>query len=65
MDTIENSKTMVGDVNMTLHGGPTLVDGVCGNALSFNGIDQYAEIKNHTYVLNTGILFPELAILMQ
>ena len=56
MDTIENDNTLVGDINMRLHGGPVLVDGVRGKALSFNGVDQYAEMSEHTYVLNVEIV---------
>ena len=46
MDTIENSNSLLGDVNLTLHGDPKLVDGIRGKALSFNG-SQYAVIDNH------------------
>ena len=56
MDTIENDNTLLGDIDMTLHGNPDLVDGVRGRALSFNGVDQYAEISEHTYVLNVEIV---------
>ena len=57
MDTTENDNTLIGDINMTLHGDPVLVDGVLGKALSFNGVDQYAEIIQHTYVLNVSVSF--------
>ena len=51
MDTMTGS-VLKGDVDVTLFGNPTLVDGVRGRALSFNGVNQYAEIDAHTYVLN-------------
>ena len=38
---------MMGDVNITLHNNPTLGDGVNGKALSFNGIDQWADLGTH------------------
>ena len=47
MDTIENDNSLLGDINMTLYGDPAFVDGVRGKALSFNGVDQYAEINSH------------------
>ena len=50
MDTIVNANTLLGDIDMTLHGDPVLVDGVRGKALSFNGDDQYAEIAHHRYI---------------
>ena len=51
MDTIHGD-TLQGDVNMTLYGSATLVPGIRGKALSFNGDSQFAEIENHTYVLS-------------
>ena len=51
MDTITGN-ILQGDVDATLFGNPTLVDGVRGKALSFNGVDQYAEIDPHQYVMN-------------
>ena len=51
MDTMTGN-VLQGDVDATFFGNPTLVDGVRGKALSFNGVDQYAEINTHTYVLN-------------
>ena len=47
MDTINNGDTLLGGINMELHGNPVLVDGINGKALSFNGIDQFAEIRQH------------------
>ena len=38
---------MMGDINITLHNNLTLVDGVNGKALSFNGIDQWADLGTH------------------
>ena len=38
---------VVGDANITLHNKPTLVDGVMGKALSFDGIDQWADLGTH------------------
>ena len=35
--------TLIGDINATLYNGPTLVDGVRDKAISFNGVDQYAD----------------------
>ena len=55
MDTVTGN-VLKGDVDVTLFVYPTLVDGVRGKALSFNGVDQYAEIDAHTYVLNVGIV---------
>ena len=55
MDTITGN-VLKADVDATLFGNPTLVDGVRGKALSFNGVNQYAEINSHTYVLNIGIM---------
>ena len=55
MDTITGN-VLKGDVDATLFGNPTLVDGVRGKALFFNGVNQYAEINAHTYVFNIGIM---------
>ena len=55
MDNKENN-ILLGDINMELHGNPALVAGIHGRALSFNGINQYAEISQHRYVLNIGII---------
>ena len=38
---------VIGDVNLTLHNNPILVAGVNGKALSFNGIDQWADLGTH------------------
>ena len=38
---------LIGGVNITLHNNATLVDGVNGKALSFNGIDQWADSGTH------------------
>ena len=38
--------TLIGDINATLHNGPTLVDGIKDKAISFNGVDQYADYGN-------------------
>ena len=38
---------VIGDVNLTLHNNPTLVEGVNGKALSFNGVDQWADLGTH------------------
>ena len=35
--------TLIGDINATLYNGPTLVDGIKDKAISFNGVDQYAD----------------------
>ena len=53
---IMTGNVLKGYVDATLFGNPTLVDGVRGKALSFNGVNQYAEISSHTYVLNVGIV---------
>ena len=55
MDTITDN-AFKGDVDETLFGNPTLDDGVRGKALSFNGVNQYAEINAHTYVLIISIM---------
>ena len=46
MDDIFDDLVM-GDVNTTLHNNPTLVEGVNGKALSFDGIDQWADLGTH------------------
>ena len=38
---------LIGDINITLHNDLTLVDGVNGKALSFNGINQWADLGTH------------------
>ena len=38
---------VIGDVNLTLHNNPILVEGFNGKALSFNGIDQWADLGTH------------------
>ena len=45
MDEIINN-TLIGDINATLYNGPTLVEGIKDKAISFNGVDQYAEYGN-------------------
>ena len=57
MDNTENNQTLLGDINMELHGNPSLIDGIRGKALSLNGIDQYAEISHNRYGLNMGIIY--------
>ena len=42
MDEIEDGK-IIGTTNGTLRNGPSLVDGVKGKALYFDGLDQSAE----------------------
>ena len=42
MDEIEDGK-IIGTINGTLRNGPSLVDGVKGKALHFDGLDQSAE----------------------
>ena len=56
MDSIENGSILLGDINMELHGNPSLIDGIRGKALSLNCIDQYAEISHQKYVHNIGIM---------
>ena len=60
--SIMTGNVLKGDVDVTLFGNPTLVDGVRGKALSFNGVDQYAEINDHTYVLNVGIVLLSICV---
>ena len=38
---------LIGDINITLHNDLTLVDGVNGKALSFNGINQWADLGTY------------------
>ena len=57
MDNIENNQTLLGDINMELHGNPSLIDCIRGKALSLNGIDQYADISHHRYGLNMGTVY--------
>ena len=38
---------VMGDINITLHNDLTLVDGVHGKALFFNGINQWADLGTH------------------
>ena len=56
MDTIIEN-ILKGDVDAALFGNPALVDGVRGGALSFNGVDQYAVINAHAYVIDIDIMF--------
>ena len=56
MDIIRDN-ILKGDVDATLFGGPASVDGVRGKALSFNGVDQYAVINAHTYVIDIDVMF--------
>ena len=42
MDEIKDGK-IIGTINGTLRNGPSLVDGVKGKALHFDGLDQSAE----------------------
>ena len=51
-DKIELGST-IGDINATLYNNPVQVDGIQGKALSFNGINQYADFGDQTYVLFT------------
>ena len=46
-DNIEGA-TAIGDINATLYNNPLLVDGILGKALSFNGINQYADFGDQT-----------------
>ena len=62
MDSIENGSILLGDINMELHGNPSLVDGIHGKVLSLNGIDQYAEISHHKYVHNIGIMSKKVQV---
>ena len=55
MDIITGN-ILQGDIDATLFGSPALVDGVRGKALSFNGVDQYAEIDNHRHVSYIGFV---------
>ena len=55
-DTKANDNNLLGDINMTLHDDPALVDGVSSKALSFNGVDQYAEINSHRCVRHIGFV---------
>ena len=47
MDKLTNDSILEGDINMNLNGNPVLVNGVRGKAVSFNGVDQDAEIGVH------------------
>ena len=38
----------VGDINATINGDPRLVNGVRGKAISFNGVDQWADYGIHS-----------------
>ena len=55
MDAIENGNTLLGDIDLTLHGDPILVDGVRGKALSSMAIISMLRSSPHTYVLNVDI----------
>ena len=43
MDTIIDD-ILLGDINATLYNKPTLVEGIRGEALSFHGVDQWADL---------------------
>ncbi len=47
LDNIETGRAL-GDINATLYNNASLVDGIQGKALSFNGIDQYADLGDQT-----------------
>ena len=39
---------LLGDINATLHNSPILVPGIRNQAMSFNGIDQWADLGVHS-----------------
>ncbi len=47
MDEIIDDQLIGRDMNGTVVGGPPLVSGVWGNALSFNGVNQYVQLDNN------------------
>ncbi len=47
MDEIIDDQLIGRDMNGTVGGGAPLVPGVWGNALSFNGVDQYVHLDNN------------------
>ena len=49
MDTIHGN-SLIGGVDGTVHGNPTLVPGVRGNALKLNGVNQWVDLGSHGYV---------------
>ena len=38
---------LVGDINATVYNSPGVVEGVKGRAVSFNGLDQWADVGIH------------------
>ena len=46
MNTMNNGH-IHGDVDGTVHGGATLVDGIHMNALNFDGTSQWVDIGDH------------------
>ena len=56
MDTVIGTQMIGEGVNLTLYNSPSLVLGISGQALSFNGINQYATISSqiHPCIINPG-----------
>ena len=50
MNVLTDTK-LLGDVSGTLNGTPTLVQGVHGKALDFDGGRKYVEIGDHGYMV--------------
>ena len=56
MDVIIDDQLLADQMNGTVVGGVSLVHGVCGNAISFNGIDGYIDFGRHDGCLtNAGL----------
>ncbi len=56
MDVIIDDQLLADQMNGTVVGGANLVGGVCGNAISFNGIDGYIDFGRYVGCLtNAGL----------
>ena len=59
MNTIVNGR-LLGDVPARVYGGATLVPGVHGGALNFDGTGGWADIGDHGYTLNLTFISPRV-----
>lgn len=47
MDDLRNNKLVHEFLDISAHGGPTLVGGKVANAVNFNGVGQYLDLGSH------------------
>ena len=52
--------TLLGDINATLHNSPTLVPGIRNQAMSFNGVNQWADLGSVRSVSLVTVKKPKL-----